>query len=226
MLKGVKVVHDHQRGCGWRDPMSEGALYMMAEGRGMICGRLPIPLDVCPCCGTGFKQSRGFTWIDAQKVFRFAIGETECPTAEQDEVCPLAATMQGFIEKMGLIWIGKKYYATPKIFMDELDQQGMSRRIPAVPNDFVVGETWVCLAHPNALLEPVKFGEKEKRGSAIVVITKPTEIQVVCTEETSQDQVDSWIERGLTPVMIKHVDDSPTQDILDLVDWSKIDGEE
>lgn len=48
-----------KRGCGFR---KVGGTYLVSEGEGMPCDRLPIKLDVCPVCSHGFKRSRGWTW--------------------------------------------------------------------------------------------------------------------------------------------------------------------
>ena len=53
--------------------------------------------------------------------------------------------------RVGLIWVGEKFYPTPQDFCAEAEKMGISRRIPAVPNDFVLGETWVWLAHRKAI---------------------------------------------------------------------------
>lgn len=37
---------------------------LVSEGESVPCDRLPIKLDVCPVCSHGFKQSRGWTWVD------------------------------------------------------------------------------------------------------------------------------------------------------------------
>jgi hypothetical protein len=56
------------------------------------------------------------------------------------------------IEVMGeramLDWIGEKHYATAEEFTAEARERGFSRRIGAVPHGFVVGKTWVLVAHP------------------------------------------------------------------------------
>jgi hypothetical protein len=56
---------EHKRGCGYRKP---GGMYLVSLGIGRDCGKLPIPLTVCPCCGAGIKFSRGFTWISDEII--------------------------------------------------------------------------------------------------------------------------------------------------------------
>ena len=54
--------------------------------------------------------------------------------------------------KHGLIWIGEKFYPMTADFMREAQMKGVSRRLPAVPRGFVLGETQVYLGHRKAVL--------------------------------------------------------------------------
>lgn len=54
-----------KRGCGYR---KVGGLYLVAGKTGAACCKLPLPLTVCPCCGQGIKQTRGWTWVDPSKL--------------------------------------------------------------------------------------------------------------------------------------------------------------
>lgn len=54
-----------KRGCGYR---KVGGLYLAGSGIARPCDRMPIPLGICPCCGNGFKFSRGWTWVDVLKL--------------------------------------------------------------------------------------------------------------------------------------------------------------
>jgi len=50
-----------KRGCRFR---KIGGTYLVSDRGGVICDRLPIPLDICPTCGHGIHASRGWTWVD------------------------------------------------------------------------------------------------------------------------------------------------------------------
>ncbi len=52
---------------------------------------------------------------------------------------------------MGLIWVGEMFYKTPRAFLKEAAEQGISRRIRSIPRDFKLGETCVWLAHRKAV---------------------------------------------------------------------------
>lgn len=144
---------ESKRGCGYR---KVGGLYMMSGGMGVPCCKMPLALTVCPCCGEGIKQSRGWTWIDAGKMFK-AGGCQAAPI--QMAACPLVNP--ALMGKVGLLWVGEKFYKTPREFMAEGYKMGISRRLTAIPRDYKQGETWVMLAHPKAVALPrkvVSFG--------------------------------------------------------------------
>lgn len=54
------------RGCGYRKP----GFYLVSDIPGKPCGRLPLILRPCPCCGSGLKYSRGVTWVDPVPLLR------------------------------------------------------------------------------------------------------------------------------------------------------------
>lgn len=138
----VPVLTEAKRGCGFR---KGGGTYLVTEAKPMQpCGKLPIPLDVCPTCSRGIKPSRGWTWVDAQVLCerrKCAEGDIKCVW------CPLHDSFLAENRRMGLLWIGQKFYDTPLDWMEEARKMGVSRRISTVPRDFHVGKTWVLVAH-------------------------------------------------------------------------------
>lgn len=144
-----------RRGCGYR---KIGGLYLVSEGQGMPCDRLPIALDVCPTCSHGFKQSRGWTWVDVNGLV--AGVHRDC---KDKFPCPLCmATSE--MGKAGLLWIGEKFYKTPDAFDRESAELGVSRRIKAIPRGFKVGETWILLAHPKTIQQTCPTCEGRGQG--------------------------------------------------------------
>src|SRR5215468_12521614 len=132
-----------RRGCGYR---KVGGLYLVSGGGGVPCDRLPIRLDVCPVCSHGFKQTRGFTWVDlfgltggdhtlkSKHVMNpTATGPADVPCGcfglTQIGVgdCPVCCPKR--VGKAGLLWIGEKFYKTTRDFMAEGIAMGLSRRI-------------------------------------------------------------------------------------------------
>ena len=187
---------DSKRGCGWRKP---GGLYLIAEGLADSCGRLPIPLDVCPCCGEGIKFSRSWTWIDLAKIAKWR-GCRESPN--RCLACPLGNPP----ERAGLIWIGREFYS-PQGFTSESARLGVSRRIKSVPRGFVVGETWVALAHVDAIARdiPMTSGATDivLATPGIFHLFRPQAIEYFVTGEESEKELEALIVRGVTPIRIE-----------------------
>lgn len=141
---------DSKRGCGWRQP---GGLYLVSGGEAVACGKLPVPLTICPTCSGGIHFARSWTWVDGDALVAAKI----CSGARHDECsgCLLASateSKQGIsIGRAGLLWIGESFYKTPADWMREAEKLGVSRRIPAVPREFVLGKTVVLVAHLKAI---------------------------------------------------------------------------
>lgn len=199
------------RGCGYR---KGGGLYLVSGELSEPCPLLPIPLHVCPTCGEGVKQSRGWTWIKPDPLL--SPGPHGSP--KHDHVCPLGGWMtierwsKG--ERAGLIWIGEAFYKTPREFMDEAARMGVSRRISAVPREFKVGETWVALAHPKAVENPEwlramaeDYGSDEEPEvdqylPGVVTFFLPVAVEYVVKGTETEEELDAIESRGLRLVKV------------------------
>lgn|SRR5574341_501127 len=145
---------ESKRGCGYR---KVGGLYMMGSGLAARCDRMPYRLDRCPTCGNGVKFTRGVTWLqpDFFPVHEGCHDHGPCP------VCGyVGADKDGEIPSDDhgphlLLWIGRAHYS-PESYLDESRRLGISRRLSAVPKGLVLGETWVLLAHLDAV--PARVG--------------------------------------------------------------------
>jgi hypothetical protein len=95
-------------------------------------------------------------------------------------------------------------------------QMGVSRRIPAVPRDFKVGQTWIALAHPKAVPGECDHGAPagmpcancpdgasagEWRGG-VVTFFRPTAIEYVVKGDETEDELDALEERGFRLVKV------------------------
>ena len=189
-----------KRGCGFR---KVGGLYLVDDEAGRICGMLPLEMSVCPTCHAGIKQSRGWTWINAAKMF----ADVECKLGTSN-CASCAASQFETMDKVGLLWIGKKFYPTVEHFTQEAQAQGISRRLSAIPRDFVVGETWVFLAHPEAMTTIDADGESAK-VAGVFRIMRPTRIEQIVNESDLEDEelMTKLAERNITPVAVP--DDDP-----------------
>lgn len=204
----IKTIQESRRGCGYRKP---GGLYLFAGGRAEPCGRLPIPVHVCPTCGNGVKAGRGFQWIKWE-----FLGPGSCSRmmSQSENVrtgcmtCPLSA--RDLAERLGLMWVGGSYYPTPEDFLAEARAQGVSKRIPALPLDFKLGTTWLALAHRKAV-SLNKYAQAEglaiEYGPGIFSLFMPTEVQYVVTGDETEEELDRMVKRGITPVRVEYGDD-------------------
>lgn len=211
-----------RRGCGYR---KVNGLYLMTEGPFSGCHRLPIPLTICPTCGHGVKQSRGWTWVNPEDLFP----KPHCvedgylsPNAyvEHCQFCAMCNPVRfkytierkhdeegkpkevTVIRKAGLLWIGEKFYPTPEHFMREADTMGISRRIHTVPHDFVAGKTWILMAHPKAV--KIEENGEDRMGPGIIMGFRSDRIEKIITETQAKDEeaMKKLEKRGITPVIV------------------------
>jgi len=186
---------------------------MMSGGFSHGCDRLPLELTVCPCCGEGIKQSLGWTWIDPVKLLDGEHAPCTC-----DGTCPVCHP-ELFKGKVGLMWVGEKFYKTPEDFLKEGRDMGISKRIKTIPNDFKLGETYVLLAHPKAIRVDIPIAEAdaemkkdmEAKGElvrtvykpGIFSVFKPARIeQLVQEKKATKTAIKKLEKRGITPVVV------------------------
>lgn len=188
----VVVSYETERACGFRKPSNDGVgIYLRGESRGENCERLPFPLDVCPCCGGGFTYTRGFTWINPMSLFDPYM-EPKCintrfdpmwgteykqDDTHQHERC-WVCNPELLGSRAGLIWIGEQHYDSPQKFMEEAARMGISRKIAAIPNGFVVGEHAIFLAHRKSIYQKNEEGKYEWKP-AVFMAFKPSYIDLV-----------------------------------------------
>jgi hypothetical protein len=185
----IKTLIERRRGCGYR---KGGGLYLVADGPGVPCCKLPIPTLICPTCRGGIKPSRGWTWIDlAHFVDRG-------PCLSQFAGCPLSPEKIHLLGLAGLVWVGEKFY-TPASFVKEAQDMGISRRIPHLPKSFRLGETWVALGHRKV------FRVEDQPGKAtpgIFYLFKPQRVEYVVKGDETPEQLERLAKRGVTPVKV------------------------
>jgi len=218
----IKTVTDFQRGCGWR---KEGGLYIVGGGIARECGRLPIPLTICPTCYQGIKPTRGFTYVNPVELiknnFPNVVNSFDCQICEGtgnklDEACEACEDgifykadpcklankcgnchLSSFLEtKAGLIWVGEAFYATPHKFNQEAAFQGISRRVSAVPSDIIIGKTPIFLAHQKTVIRGA-----ETPGIFSVFI--PTAIEYITKGDETEEEIEKLEKRGITPVKVE-----------------------
>lgn len=192
----VRVSYEPARGCGFRKP---GGFYLVAPGPGTVCPKLPVPLVVCPSCGAGYRHTRGWTWIDPNVLVN--------PEPHGDPLhsayCPLSKPFEG---KHGLLWIGQRFYARPEDFQKEAAERGISRRLRGVPNDFVLGKTWVFLAHVAAVI-PRWDADDQTFKPGIFSVFRPTAIEYVVRGDETDTELERLVKRGIEPIKVIPVHD-------------------
>jgi hypothetical protein len=205
----VRVSCEAKRGCGFRQP---GGTYLVSNGIGIDCDLLPVELTVCPVCHGGIKPSRGWTWVEPDPLLPHHATEWGVVNSDTHPGCPLNA--EGLLgERCGLLWIGEAFYATPHDWIAEGKRLGFSRRIPAVPRGFKVGETWVLTAHRHAIVElhydePLRVAEdgtaepKPETKPGIFHIWMPSAIEYVVTGDETDERLAELEARGLDLVQV------------------------
>lgn len=168
----IEMVYETKRGCGYRKPSKNGVgLYLMGSNLIAPCDRLPFPLNICPCCGAGIKFSRGFTWIDPTKLLAPELP----PVATCQPPCIVCnPNLAG--ERAGLMWVGAKFYS-PRSFILEAKEVGISKKINAIPNGFEIGRTFIYLAHLQAAYD--WNDPKSPARPGIFTAFKPKRVDVV-----------------------------------------------
>lgn len=175
-----------KRGCGYRKP---GGLYLCAEAAAANCGMLPFPLTVCDICGQGIKQTRGFTWINSDL---FITGRCFSDIADCYN-CP----MQLRNERMGLMWVGEKFYRTTDAFNREANTRGISKRIAQIPRELELGKTWVALAHPRAIRK-IDATDHMEYTAGVFRVFRPQTVEYIMIGTETQEQLTALEKRGIT----------------------------
>jgi hypothetical protein len=202
-----------ERGCGFR---KVGGLYLCGSGHGMACDRLPYELKVCPVCGNGVKFSRGFQWLNWKRYAgNHHLEETEHLISAKvichcNVVCPVCYPEVN--QPYGLLWVGESFY-TPQNFIQEAMQMGISRRIPAVPRNLKLGETWVLFAHISACGTRISvdppFGTENIAG--VFYAFRPQRVELlIWKSEAVLEYLEELKKKHITPIIIP--DDDPDHD--------------
>lgn len=195
----IRINHVHERGCGYRNDAKDfkGRMYLMGDGLSMACGILPIPITCCPHCERAYESYAPSMY----NINALLPVEYHCKLESENrcKICPMSRMIDNNT-KVLLIRVGQMYYKTPAAFNREAMDMGISRYIQHIPKDFVIGETWVALAHAHAILEQLEFGKEPEQGYGIFSMFKPHSIEVLCDGTETAEEIDEYIERGLTPV--------------------------
>jgi hypothetical protein len=117
----------------------------LASDQGLECPLLPAPL-------TALISRVGWTWVDPDTLLPHhrSWRKGDAIRDPGNFACPLREP--GLLGKCaGLLWIDDARYPRPEDWRVEAGANGPSLRIATVPYGFVLGETWVLVAHRAAL---------------------------------------------------------------------------
>ncbi len=209
-----------ERGCGFR---KVGGLYLEGEYLSLPCDRLPLALEICPVCGGGIKVGRGFTRINPLRLWGI---HTPCSDTHRPCIVCDPGEDPAFI-----MLVGEGFYKSPADFAQEARIMGISKRIPFVPKDMVVGKTIVYLAHHKAvevreapsMQQPMAIedqessprlldAEKVRKATGIFSAFIPQRIVQIVKESALKGPAgdklkEDLAKRGITPVPVP--DDDP-----------------
>jgi hypothetical protein len=192
----IETRHDAPRRCGRR---KAGGLYLMGAGLAEPCRRLPIPLLRCPTCDAGVKFSRGWTWVDGAALLetRACLNESERDCL----LCPLAEAALAGQRSVGLLWVGAEHYPSPGDFDQEALELGISRRVRTLPHGFVVGETWVWLAHVHCI------PTEDAWIPGVFSVFRPRAVEYVVKGDEDEAELQKLTDRGITPVRVVPIEE-------------------
>ena len=174
------------RGYGWVRPR-----YFTADCKNTDCPAhrqcvftMPNRID-CPACdATG-------------KVFSADLATVAADLGIEDDfesaVCRTCGGTGNMVGKVGLMWVGREFYPKGSDFVNEAVSLGVSKRIPTVPRNLVLGKTWVMLARKNDTECPVcsKTADGEfcdacegtRKVSIVFYAFRPTRIEMIVTAD-------------------------------------------
>jgi hypothetical protein len=203
-MSKIRVSYESERGCGFR---KKGGLYLVGGELSAPCGKLPIPLHVCPTCGGGVKATRAWQWIKPRLLFSGAKCRFETdPSPDFRRQCCTCICGDQMPERGGLLWIGGVYYKTPEDFMKEARHQGVSRRIPTVPKGLEPGKTVVYLAHrevPDILGLDKTAGVEIEKMPAVFSAFIPRAVEYVVKGTETEEELERFEKRGIELVDVK-----------------------
>ena len=194
---------EEKRLCGWR---KVGAMYLCGEYIPVSCDRMPFPLETCPVCGGGIKVSRGFTQIKPLTLWGI---HQECRDILPCHLC-FPTNDPAYI-----MLVGEKFYPKPEDFIREALELGISKRIPFIPKNLVLGKTVVYLAHPKAVEVEEPIGEAEtllevekvRKVLGIFCAFIPQRVEkLIWQSEATPKELEKLKKRGITPVIISDKD--------------------
>lgn len=188
------MAQEARRFCGYR---KVHALYLVAEGIWIGCDRIPFQVGSCPICGEGIHFPRSLHKINPVKMFG---QHGRCKDRPE---CPVCHPVD---EIAFILGVGEKFYR-PEEFLFEAVTMGVSKRIPAIPKELVLGKTRVYLIHRKGTLTGFDAEDKATYDMAVFAAFVPTRIEMpIWKSEDSTEKREELEKRGITPVVFEDGD--------------------
>lgn len=196
-----------KRACGYRTVKGK---YILGEGGGIACCKLPIALKPHDCTDCGLDHTwhftRGWSWMSLAKFDKLT-GYKQCSAKTLISAgCPLFDPEPG--ARFGVIWVGGKAYPNAERYQFEADRIGISRKLNTWPDDLRVG-TWVFLAHMKAIRTPGLLGAEDDTWTpGIFRLFQVTAKELIVTDAQMRNkkEMDKLRAKGITPVAVPEDD--------------------
>jgi len=97
--------------------------------------------------------------------------------------------------------VGERYY-TPQNFITEGNMMGVCKRIPFIPKNMVLGQTWVYLSH-HKLIYVGKENGKDVYKQGIFAAFRPERVEMLLWKrQATKKKLKELEKRGITPVIV------------------------
>ena len=146
---------ERERECGYR---KVGGMYLVGGILDAPCDRLPIELVVCKVCGQGQRVGKGFTKFDPYELWGV---HEKCKDSKGCYCC--------YPPHLGyMMRVGSGFY-NMETFIHEARQMGVSKRIPFIPRELVVGLTPIYLVHKEAIVKYPNWMDKKNTNQEVTI---------------------------------------------------------
>lgn len=215
---------EKRRGCGFR--VVHG-LYITSGPLSFTCDRLPIPTNLCKCCGNFVREFQGvqsFKPLEllgnhgvcemCEKFPRDGIHECSHTNCTDPLTCMACFPRPAPEEtKDFMMWVGRSYY-TKDTFTAEAALLGVSKRIASngVPIGMVPNQSWIFLAMRNIMDDDIVMVDgQKKRAHGIFMVFRIQKLEYLIWESEATDEyVEHLEDLGLSPVIIPDGDEDHT----------------
>ena len=106
-------------------------------------------------------------------------------------------------ESAGILWVKERAYPFASDFAREAYALSVSIRTPTWPNDFVLGQTWVFLAHTKSVCKQQPDLGFPVYLPGVFYAFLPTSAEYVVKGGESRAMLEKFRARGITPVRLK-----------------------